>query len=129
MTRRTAPTNRQMAAAMETAELPMTRPVIQESDAERLVWTRGIADAQDEQGLIDAQIASAERLMQAARREAADIFKATVEVAEKVEARAGADADRVYDATVEALQRRRADLDRKVAGLRAALDASEEPTS
>lgn len=126
---RRQPTNRQMDAVMTETELPMTRPVIREPDAERLVWTRGIADAQDEQGLIDAQIESAERINAATKQEAGDLFRQQVALAERIEARAVNDADRVFEATVEALRRRRADLDRKVAGLRAALDASAEPTS
>lgn len=126
---RRQPTNRQMDAAMTDAELPMTRPIIREPDAERLVWKRAIADAQDEQGLIDAQIESAERINAATKQEAGDLFRQQVALAERIEERAVNDADRVFEATVEALRRRRADLDRKVAGLRAALEASAEPTS
>ncbi len=113
-----------MAAAMASAELPMTRPLVQESDAERLVWTRGINDARDELGLIDAQIESAERIHQTALQEAAAARTRAVEAADRAEARAVDDAVRVKAATIEGLERRKEDLGRKIAGLEAALAAT-----
>lgn len=124
---RRQPTNRQMDAAMTETELPMNRPIVQESEAERLVWKRAIADARDEQTFIDAQIASAERINTATKQEAGALYRQQVSLAERAEERAVNDADRVFEATVEALRKRRADLDRKAAGYEAALAATDPP--
>lgn len=113
-----------LESTMSTAELPSTMPALIESHTQRLTWQRQVADLNDERGLIDQQIASAERIHGGVCSEAQAIQYRRVQAAQNACDRAVDDADAILDATRSALQQRQADLDRTLAGLQAALDAT-----
>lgn len=111
-------------AMIQGAELPQTMPAIVESSTERLGWKRSIDNALDERGLIDEQIASAERTNAATKKEAVAVRDARINYANQAMDREYADADKILAATIQSLHARQVDLDRIIAGLSAAIDAS-----
>lgn len=123
MTRR--PNLKLLEATMTTTELPATRPVLVESESQRIAWRRQINDARDEQQLILEQTESLRRINAATKTEAQHIRDARIAAADHALDREISDADKIMGASIEALDRRRADLDKVVAGLEAAMGASE----
>ena len=109
---------------IQSAELPTTMPAIVQSSAQRLSWQREIMNARDERDLIDAQIQSAERTCAATKTEAVSVHDARVTYANSAMDREFEDADKILAATSQALRNRQSDLDRVIAGLGAAIDAS-----
>jgi len=110
---------------LQTTELPTTRPAVNEASTQRLAWQRQIADLNDERGLVDAQIESAQRTFASVSKEAANMCQLRVDTARKAEARELEDGRKVLDATEQALRGRQAEIDKMLAGLTAAMGASE----
>lgn len=120
------PSLKLMETTMTDAELPATRPLLVETDVERISWRRKIKDSEDEKALIEEQKESLRRINAAVRDEAERIHDARVSAAFSAREREFSDADKLMAAGIEALDRRSSDLDRTVAGLTAALGASEK---
>lgn len=114
---------------MANIELPATMPAIVESTSERLGWNRSIENARDERTLIDEQIASAGRTAEATKAEATAVRDARFNYANSAMDREYADADKILAATTESLRARQRDIDRVIAGLSAAINASSENQS
>ena len=102
-----------------------TQPLLSESSTQRMAWERKIKDAEDEKGLIDFQRQILVRINETLIFEAGSVFKATVAIAEKAMDRSVSDADSIMSQGVIALDERMADLDKVIAGLTAAIGASE----
>lgn len=102
-----------------------SQPLLSESSTQRMTWERQIQNAEDEKRLIDLQRESLVRINDVTRREADAMFNATMETATKVRDRAISDADSITSQGIIALDERTADLDKIIAGLTAAVGASE----
>lgn len=113
-----------LASDMTITELPSTMPAVVESSSQRLAWQREIANVQDERAMIDEQIASAHRTFDNIQSEANEVCAARIRYAHTACEREHADAAKILTATTAALETRQADLDRIIAGLSAAVDAS-----
>jgi len=111
-------------ADLSDAPLPANRPVLLESAGHAVVWQRERLNAIDERELIDAQIASATRTRDNTIAEATSVRDARIATADRAMEREVDDATEIFTATVGALQSRQSDLDRVIAGLSAAIDAS-----
>lgn len=112
-----------MSRDTATAELPATMPILLESNAQIVQWQRELANAKDERALVDEQIASAQRVRNATADEADRVMDATVHYAREARDRAVADADKLTAATIEGYRQRQFDIDRKIGGFAAALNA------
>jgi hypothetical protein len=110
-----------MGRDVATAELPATMPILLESNAQIVQWQREIANALDERGLIDEQIASAGRIRKWAENEASITYDAKCRTAHSAMLREVMDAEKLEAATVEGLRRRQENLGAVIAGLRAAV--------
>lgn len=122
MTRR--PNLKLLETAMTTTELAATMPAVVESSTQRLAWSRDIANAKDERGLIDMQIESVRRTAEHARDEADQICIARVGAANSARDRELSDIAKVETAGVQSLQSRQSDIDRMIAGFEAAMAAT-----
>lgn len=122
------PTAKAVEAAMETTEVPATRPVLIDSEVLRLDLSRKLANTGDEIEFVNVQIESAARVCDFAKTEAQSVFHAEYEAATKRKERAEADAERIMKSTIDDLTRRRADLAKAAAGLQHALDVTAEET-
>lgn len=111
--------------AMENMELPATQPLLSDSSIQRMVWTRQRQDAEDEMGLISEQKESLYRTRMHTHEEALKVCDARIEAAKRAMGRAIDDADAIMKAGVKALDERNADLEKVIAGLSAAVGASE----
>lgn len=111
--------------AMQTLEVPSTQPLVRESSTQRMAWVREIQNARDEQGLIDEQRESLIRIFDFTAQEAMTIYNATCETAGSVRNRSIADAESIKTAGLKVLDARYDDLEKVVAGLSAAVGASE----
>jgi predicted TIM-barrel enzyme len=110
-----------MGRDVATSELPATMPILLESNAQIVQWQREIANALDERGLIDEQIASANRIRKWAENEASITYDAKCKAALKAMNREVADAEKLEAATVEGLRRRQENLGAIISGLQAAV--------
>jgi len=119
------PNLKAIAETMSASEVPANQPLLSESSTQRMAWARQIQDAQDEKGLIDFQRESLARINETAHYEAKSVLAVTIEAAEKSMERATDDADAIMRAGIAALDQRTADLDKVIAGLTAAVGASE----
>lgn len=114
--------------AVETvSNLPATpqAPLVLESSVQRSEWLRQIEDAKAERELIAQQRESLLRINVLQKDEAENIWKARINAAASSKDRAFSDADAVMKGGLEVLDTRDADLEKVIAGLSAAVGASE----
>lgn len=117
-----------MGRDVATAELPATMPILLESNAQIVQWQRELANAKDERAFVDEQIESAQRVRNATADEADRVMDAAVHFARNARDRAVADADKLTLAAVTGFKGRQADIDLKIAGYVAAIEAAQPPS-
>lgn len=114
-------------AVQAVSALPPTpqAPLVTESSVQRSEWLRQIEDAKAERELIAQQRESLFRINVFHKDEAEKICEARVSSARALKDRAFSDADGLLQTSVGVLDTRDADLEKVIAGLSAAVGASE----